>query len=223
MRTLKEAIAESSWTQAELADLLGVSRVSLSKWVNGHEPVPRSRDAELRRFVGDFLVEVTDEDRLVKPDPHVTFFGWYLDKFGGHLGTPWKDRVETLAKAGNVEPHEVQAWAEGRRLIPLSQVPTLKRAWPGMNLLPFQFEMGEDLDEAYAVRLALNEVEAGRPGTFARAIDELRDIELRFKKDPTIRNEQAVKLALWRESDGDEQAGMLDLARRFKEQRDNDH
>ena len=225
MTTLKEAIARSGWSQQDLADVLGVSRVSVSRWVNGHEPVPRSRASTLRRFVGDFEAEMTEEDLLVKPDPHVTFFGWWLDRFGDHLGETWKQRVEAFAASSEVDPFLVQEWADGKSLIPSFCISALKRAWPGMNLLAFQWEVGEYIDEPYAVQLALREAAAGKPQTFKDVRETLREVQKRYLKNPVLHNTEAVKLALWRATDvvemKPEGMSLVEMARRFRDEREN--
>lgn len=45
---LKHALKSLGWTQAYLADRLGVDLATVSRWANGHLPVPQYASAFLR-------------------------------------------------------------------------------------------------------------------------------------------------------------------------------
>jgi len=53
---VRVARAKAGWTQGELAEKIGVSQMTISRWENAEKPIPAERDTQLREVLKDYFM-----------------------------------------------------------------------------------------------------------------------------------------------------------------------
>lgn len=200
---LHSAMTSAGYTQTRLAEELGVSPMSVSRWVRGEQSLPAKRARDIERILGlpHRALEVMETAPVPDFDARTapTVLAWLLaeDSLGGHMGETLDGRIDAVAHRVGVRPPEVLAWAKGDRRIPLDKALVLMaECWPGMNPVVLRSQVAVPVDEAESVSKALEG--APRPLTYQSVLETLREASKRYSENP------------WAESSPDDVARKLD-------------
>ena len=192
MNPLDLLIAESGLTQKEVAERIGVSPVSVHKWVTRKAPIPpdRARALEVVLRVPDGTLS-SMETGGPKGKTH-TVFAFLLDEL---VEGEWDDKVKTAAEASGYSVPEVLSWVTGARRIPVTAARDIMGSMlPGLNPAVLTNEVAEYADESVALDAALDALSADT--TFVEALARLQDAAVKFATFPYVERSKRMLFAM---------------------------